>query len=36
MVPLEAISLSSGRDIDAFAELFQEEIKKSMEPDEEI
>jgi hypothetical protein len=36
MVPLEALSLSNGRDIDAFATLFREEIKKSMESDDEI
>ncbi|KII92158.1 hypothetical protein PLICRDRAFT_104097 [Plicaturopsis crispa FD-325 SS-3] len=33
MVPFEALSLSSGRGIGEFAELWQEEIKKTTEPD---
>jgi hypothetical protein len=31
MVPFEALNLSSGRDIDEFADLWREEIKKSLE-----
>jgi D123 len=31
MVPFEALSLSSGKDIDDFADLWREEIKKSLE-----
>jgi len=31
MVPLEALSLSTGRGIDEFAEVWEGEINKSME-----
>jgi hypothetical protein len=31
MVPFEALALSSGRDIERFRDLWQEEIQKSME-----
>lgn len=33
MVPLEALTLSSGRDVQSFAEALQEEIQKSMQQD---
>jgi D123 len=36
MVPLEALSLSSGRGMEGFAEVLKEEIKKSMESDDEL
>ncbi|KAF9077608.1 D123-domain-containing protein [Rhodocollybia butyracea] len=35
MVPFEALSLSSGRDIEEFKELWQEKIKESMQAEEE-
>jgi hypothetical protein len=34
MVPFEALSLSSGRDIEEFAKLWQGQIKESMEDSE--
>jgi hypothetical protein len=30
MVPFEMLSLSNGRDLETFAETFQDELKKSM------
>lgn len=33
MIPFEALSLSSGNNIQEFADLWQEEIKKSLEGD---
>jgi hypothetical protein len=33
MVPFEALTMSSGKDIDEFAELWQEEIKKTLDTD---
>jgi hypothetical protein len=30
MVPLDALHLSAGRDVESFAEAFEEEIRKSM------
>jgi hypothetical protein len=31
MIPFEALTLSSGRDIDQFSDLWQTEIQKSVE-----
>jgi hypothetical protein len=31
MIPFEALTLSNGRDIEQFSELWQEEIRKSVE-----
>jgi hypothetical protein len=33
MVPFEALTMSSGKDIDEFAELWQKEIKKTLDTD---
>jgi len=33
MIPFEALSLSSGRDIEKFSDLWQEELQRSMEND---
>ncbi|KDQ62388.1 hypothetical protein JAAARDRAFT_458771 [Jaapia argillacea MUCL 33604] len=35
MIPLEALSISSGRDIESFTETWHEEIKRSMEEESE-
>ena len=35
MVPIEALAMSSGRDISEFADAWQEEIRKSMGDEEE-
>ena len=34
MVPIEALAMSSGRDIAEFADAWQDEIRKSMAEDE--